>query len=163
MLKKKLFILLSVSLSVLILDQWTKWIVHTRMRYGESIPIIDSFFAFTYIRNKGAAFGILHSAPPYFRDPFFIVVPVVALSAIFYILAKLKPEEKLTAVSLSLIVGGAIGNLIDRVRFGYVIDFLDFHWAEVYHWPAFNIADSAIVVGVGIFFVMSFFQKDGNP
>jgi signal peptidase II len=160
--KPKLIILFFTSFVIILLDQWTKQLVITQMKFAQSIPIIDSFFALTYIRNRGAAFGILHSAPSYFRDPFFIVVPVVALVAIGFIFAKLKENEKLMAVSLSLIVGGAIGNLIDRVRFGYVIDFLDFHWKEVYHWPAFNVADSAIVVGVSIFFVQSFFQGEAT-
>ena len=73
-----------------------------------------------------------------------------------------KENQRLTGVALSLVMGGAIGNLIDRVRFGFVVDFLDFHWKEVYHWPAFNIADSAIVVGVGYLFIQSFFQENSN-
>ena len=158
MVKKKLTILLSVSLTVLLLDQWTKYLVYSQMRLGQSIPLLNSIFAFTYVRNRGAAFGILHNAPAYFRDPFFIFVPIVALVAIFFIFAKLKENEMLTAMALSLIVGGAVGNIIDRVRFGFVVDFLDFHWKEVYHWPAFNVADSAIVVGVSLFFIQSVFQ-----
>lgn len=162
----KYWILAVVSLSVLVIDQITKQIVHTRFRWGESIPVIDSFFALTYVRNQGAAFGILHKAPAAFRDPFFIVVPIVALFVILFLFAKLSEKQKLTATALSLILGGAIGNLIDRIRFGFVVDFLDFHWKEVYHWPAFNVADSCIVVGVSVMFVQSFLQgkdplKDG--
>jgi signal peptidase II len=146
---------------VVILDQWTKYLVHTRFRWGESIEILGSFFALTYVRNSGAAFGLLHRAPPQFRDPFFIVVPIVALIVIFVIYVRLTREQKLTAWALSLIVGGALGNLVDRLRFGYVIDFLDFHWKEVYHWPAFNVADSCIVVGVSLMFLQSLFPGAG--
>ncbi|MFM8314551.1 MAG: signal peptidase II, partial [Deltaproteobacteria bacterium] len=100
--------------------------------------------------------------PAYFRDPFFILVPVLALVIITAVLAKLKSNQKLTGVALSLVMGGAIGNLIDRVRFGYVVDFLDFHWKEIYHWPAFNVADSCIVVGVAYLFIQSFFQENSG-
>lgn len=146
---------------VVISDQWTKQIILNRFQWGESLPVIDDFFALTYVRNMGAAFGILHNAPSYFREPFFILIPILAMIIIFAVLAKLNAKQKLTAVALSLVMGGAIGNLIDRVRFGYVVDFLDFHWKEVYHWPAFNVADSCIVVGVCYLFFQSFFQE--NP
>ena len=155
----KYLILGVISVVVLVLDQWTKHLVHTRFQWGETVPIIESFFSLTYVRNSGAAFGLLHRAPAWFRDPFFIVVPVLAMFVILYIFHKLTERQKWTAVALSLILSGAVGNLIDRLRFGYVIDFLDFHWKEAYHWPAFNVADSAIVVGVGIMFVLSFFEK----
>ncbi len=147
---------------VILFDQWTKQIVLNRFQWGESVSVIDSFFAFTYVRNMGAAFGILHNAPSYFRDPFFILIPILALVIITAVLAKLKANQKLTAVALSLVMGGAVGNLIDRVRFGYVVDFLDVHWKEIYHWPAFNIADSCIVVGVCYLFIQSFFQENSS-
>lgn len=160
---KKYWILGLTVVVILVLDQWTKHLVHTRFRWGESVAIIESFFALTYVRNSGAAFGLLHRAPAWFRDPFFIIVPIVALVVIVVLFVKLKEDQKLTALALSLILGGAVGNLIDRIRFGYVIDFLDFHYKEVYHWPAFNVADSAIVVGVGIMFAQSLFQKNPDP
>ncbi|NBY20544.1 signal peptidase II [bacterium] len=145
---------------VVVFDQWTKQLILNRFQWGQSLPIIDSFFALTYVRNMGAAFGILHNAPSYFREPFFILIPILAMVIITAVLAKLNSTQKLTGVALSLVMGGAIGNLIDRVRFGYVVDFLDFHWKEVYHWPAFNIADSCIVVGVCYLFIHSFFQEN---
>ncbi len=135
---------------VLILDQWTKHAVLQRFRLGESISIIEGFFNFTYIRNPGAAFGIFAQAHPSFRGPFFMLIPLVALTVIGVVFRKLPKKSILLASALSLVVGGAVGNLIDRVRFGYVVDFLDFHWGYRYHFPAFNIADSAICVGVGI-------------
>lgn len=158
---KVLTVVITVFL-VIIFDQWTKQLILDRFKWGESVSIIESFFAFTYVRNMGAAFGVLHNAPAYFREPFFILVPILAMVIITAVLAKLKPSQKLTAVALSLIMGGAIGNLIDRVRFGYVVDFLDVHWKEVYHWPAFNVADSCIVVGVCYLFIQSFFQENST-
>jgi len=158
---KVLTVVITVFL-VIVFDQWTKQLILDRFKWGESISIIESFFAFTYVRNMGAAFGVLHNAPAYFREPFFILVPILAMVIITAVLAKLKPDQKLTAVALSLIMGGAIGNLIDRVRFGYVVDFLDVHWKEVYHWPAFNVADSCIVVGVCYLFIQSFFQDNST-
>lgn len=153
-------ILFLTTVIVLVVDQWTKHLVHTRFRWGESVQYIESFFALTYVRNSGAAFGLLHKAPAWFRDPFFIVVPLVALIVILVLFVKLKEDQKWTALALSLILSGAVGNLIDRLRFGYVIDFLDFHWKEVYHWPAFNVADSCIVVGVAVMFIQSIYNPE---
>ncbi|MSP18882.1 MAG: signal peptidase II [Bdellovibrionales bacterium] len=158
----KIVTIFSTVLLVILFDQWTKQLVLNRFHWGESLSIIQSFFALTYVRNMGAAFGVLHNAPAYFRDPFFIMVPILALVIIMAILAKLKPDQKLTGLALSLVMGGAIGNLIDRVRFGYVVDFLDLHWKEVYHWPAFNVADSCIVIGVTYLFIGSFFQGNSS-
>jgi len=157
-LTSKYSILSLTMIITLIVDQWTKHLVHTRFRWGETLPIIHDFFALTYVRNSGAAFGLLHRAPAWFRDPFFIVVPVVAMVVIGLLFVKLPENQKVTSWSFSLILAGAIGNLIDRLRFKYVIDFLDFHYKEVYHWPAFNVADSCIVVGVGLMFVQSVIQ-----
>lgn len=150
-------ILVLTTVAVLGVDQWTKHLVHTTFHWGESRPILSSLFALTYVRNQGAAFGLMHRAPSWFRDPFFIVIPVMALFVILFLLVRLRNEQKITAAALSLILGGAVGNLIDRLRYGYVIDFLDFHWKEAYHWPAFNVADSCIVVGVSVMFLQSFF------
>lgn len=156
LLRGKYGVLALVAVVSLILDQWTKWLVHTRFRVGESWEILDPVFALTYVRNKGAAFGILQTASPAFREPFFLLVPVIAIGVISYLYYRLKEHQKFSALALALVLSGAIGNLIDRIRFGFVIDFLDAHWKEVYHWPAFNVADSCIVVGVGILFVLSF-------
>ncbi len=156
--KNKYGILALVGVISLVADQWTKWMVHSRFRVGESLSLIDPVLALTYVRNKGAAFGILQTANPAFRDPFFMLVPVVAISVISYLYYKLEQGQRLAAFALALVLSGAIGNLIDRLRLSYVIDFMDVHWYEVYHWPAFNVADSCIVVGVCILFVQSFRQ-----
>ena len=143
--KLRYLILLTVSALVLVLDQATKIYIDRTMALHSSIPVIDQFFSITYLRNKGAAFGILANSS--FRLPFFILVSTVAVCVIFVVIKRLREDQKLTMVSLSLIFSGALGNLIDRVRLGEVIDFLDVHWYD-HHWPAFNVADSAICVGV---------------
>jgi signal peptidase II len=143
--KSRYIILLVVSVLVLIIDQLTKIYIDKSMALHSSITVIENFFSITYLRNKGAAFGILANSS--FRLPFFILVSLVAVCVIVAVIKKLREDQKFAAVSLSLIFSGALGNLIDRIRMGEVIDFLDAHWYD-HHWPAFNIADSAICVGV---------------
>ena len=148
--RTKYWILLGLTAAILLLDQLTKQRVHGSFHLGETIPVIRGYFNLTYIRNTGAAFGLLAQADPAFRIPFFVVVPAVALGAITYIFRKLPDGDLKLSVALSLVISGAVGNLIDRLLLGYVIDFLDFHWRYRYHFPAFNVADAAICVGVGI-------------
>jgi signal peptidase II len=143
--KFRYLILLTVSALVLILDQVTKIYIDRTMELHSSITVIEGFFNITYLRNKGAAFGMLANSS--FRLPFFILVSTVAVVVIMFVIKRLREDQRLAAVSLSLIYSGALGNLIDRVRLGEVIDFLDVHW-HGHHWPAFNVADSAICVGV---------------
>ncbi len=131
----------------LVLDQATKIVVDRTMTLYQSIPVIDGLFSITYMRNKGAAFSFLATFD--YRRPFFIAVTLVAMVAIIVTFRKLRDDQRLTAISLSLIFSGAVGNLIDRVRLGEVIDFLDVYW-KTHHWPAFNVADSAICVGVAL-------------
>jgi signal peptidase II len=134
-------------LTILVLDQLTKMIVDRTMSLHQSIPIIDGFFSLTYVRNTGAAFGIFAGSHEAFRLPFLILVSVLALGFVVVMLKRLRDEEIGLITALSLIIGGAIGNLVDRVLYGEVIDFLDFYWSN-YHWPAFNVADSCITIGV---------------
>jgi signal peptidase II len=117
---------------ILIADQVTKFIVDQKMPLHHSIPVIDNLFSLTYIRNTGAAFGIFSGSAAAFRLPFLILFSTIATGLI---------------TALAFILGGAIGNLIDRIAYGEVIDFLDFYWSR-FHWPAFNLADSFITVGV---------------
>lgn len=138
-------ILLAVSALVLVLDQLTKIYVDRTMELHSSITVIEGFFNITYLRNKGAAFGIL--ADSAWRLPFFLLVSTIAVAVILVVIKRMRDDQVLNVASLSLIFSGALGNLIDRVRLGEVIDFLDVHWRG-HHWPAFNIADSAICVGV---------------
>ena len=129
----------------LIADQLTKVYIDRSMRLFDSIPVVENFFHITYVRNKGAAFSFLSKAS--WRLPFFITVSIVAAGVILIAFNRLRDDQKLAHTSLAMIFSGAVGNLIDRIRLGEVIDFLDAHWYR-HHWPAFNIADSLICVGV---------------
>lgn len=146
--KKKYLVLLLISGLLVSLDQITKLYVHTQFRLGESWGVFPQFFNITYVRNYGAAFGFLAESHPSFREVFFLAMPPIALVIIILILRTVEDHDWKQIISLSCIFGGAIGNYIDRLRFRFVIDFLDFHWKNTYSWPAFNVADSAIVMGV---------------
>jgi signal peptidase II len=132
---------------IIVFDQLTKLIVDRTMPLYHSIPVIDNFFNLTYIRNTGAAFGIFAGAAAGFRLPFLVLFSVLAIGFIVMMLWRLPEKETGLIVALAFVLGGAIGNLIDRVMYGEVIDFLDFYWSG-YHWPAFNLADSFITIGV---------------
>ncbi len=145
--KPKYLILLLLTPLVLVADQLTKLYIDRSMQLYQSFPVIDGLFNITYLRNKGAAFSFLADAS--WRLPFFILVSVIAVGAIMVAFTKLRDDQRFASVSLTLILSGAVGNLIDRVRLGEVIDFLDVYW-KGHHWPAFNVADSAICVGVAL-------------
>jgi signal peptidase II len=136
-----------VSTTTVLLDQATKLHIMRTMRLHESIPVIPQLFSLTYIRNPGAAFGLLASSSGLFRLLFFGFASVCALLLLGTIFLRLRHDDRMGQISVAAIFGGAIGNLIDRIRYGEVIDFLDFYIGR-YHWPAFNVADSAITVGV---------------
>lgn len=155
--RKRVWLLLGVSTLVILLDQWTKYLIYSKFQWGESVSVFPGLFSITYVRNMGAAFGFLHNAPAWFRDPFFIIIPILALGIILLLFFSAPKDAFWAPLALSMVFGGAIGNLIDRLRFGYVVDFLDFY-IKTSHWPAFNVADSCIVVGVSILFIHSFFS-----
>ncbi|MBX7230702.1 MAG: signal peptidase II [Bdellovibrionales bacterium] len=146
--QKKYIILALTSSLIVALDQATKLYVHSHFQLGETIPVLTNFFNLTYVRNPGAAFGFLRESHETFRSLFFLSMPPLAMLTILGILRGVENTDNVQILALSHIFGGAIGNYIDRLRFGYVIDFLDFHWKEKYSWPAFNVADSTIVIGV---------------
>jgi signal peptidase II len=155
-----------ISGGILVLDQATKFLVDKTMAMHQSIDLIPNFASFTYLRNTGAAFGFLAGARSSLRIAFFALISSVAIGCIVYLIRGLRPRQKALLVSLSLILGGAIGNLIDRLRLGEVIDFIDLHWYDI-HWPAFNVADSAISIGVALLFIqmlrkgsLTFGEKD---
>lgn len=133
--------------TVLILDQVTKHLVMTYLPHRAVIRVLPGFFDLIYVRNPGAAFGILAGARGGWRTAFFVTVSIIALAVIAALIRK--SADRLTLVAFALISGGAVGNLIDRVRFGEVVDFIDWYYRS-WHWPTFNIADSAITVGVGL-------------
>lgn len=136
---------------VIIFDQITKAWIESVLPLHASITVIPGFFHLTHIRNPGAAFGFLAQAPPVFRSLFFLVVAIFAVALILYYLHRYPERPTVLTYALSLIFSGAMGNMIDRVRLGEVIDFLDFFLGKA-HWPAFNVADSAITIGAGLLF-----------
>jgi signal peptidase II len=136
-----------IALLGLVFDQATKLYVDDRMALYQSIPVVDGLFSFTYLRNKGAAFSFLSDVS--WRLPFFVLVSLIAAVVILVAFKRLRDDQRMAQVALAMIFSGAIGNLIDRVRLGEVIDFLDVYW-RTHHWPAFNVADSLIFVGVAL-------------
>lgn len=139
---------IAVALVILLVDQILKYIVRLNFNLGETIPVIEDVFHLTYVQNTGAAFGILAEHRLFFIV--FSVLVIVAMPVFLRRLLDIKGRNRLFSLCLGLILGGAAGNLIDRIVFGYVIDYLDFRI-----WPVFNLADSAIVVGsLLLFFVV---------
>ena len=148
--KRNYLLFVLTVLVIVVLDQITKVYIDTHMTLHESIPVLHGFFNITYVRNPGAAFGFLSDASPFLRAFFLIGVSIFAAGLIVFYVVKMKTEDILLTYGMSLIMGGAVGNLIDRIRLGEVIDFLDA--AYHHHWPAFNVADSAVSAGAVILF-----------
>lgn len=141
-----------LSVLVVVVDQWTKRLVDASMQLYQSIELVP-FFQLTYLRNQGAAFSFLAGAGGWQRW-FFIGLAVTASALICYWLKRMERSQHWEAAAWALILGGALGNLIDRVVYGYVIDFLDVYYGQ-WHWPAFNVADSAITIGVAMLLIDS--------
>jgi len=140
-------LLASIAMIVIIIDQWSKYYVKTHMLPGMSIPVLDNIFHITYVLNAGAAFGILEN-----QQMFFVIIAVVMLGVTLYFFRQIPVSFRLMRLGLSLLAGGAVGNVIDRVQTGYVVDFFDFRI-----WPVFNVADIAIVTGVAcIIYTLTF-------
>lgn len=154
--------LLWVGGLVVVLDQITKIWVDKTMRIYESKPLIPGFLELHYIRNTGAAFGFLSSSTADFRVPFFVGVSAVAIVIILYLFYKLEDAEVVMPLALSLVLGGALGNLVDRIRLGEVIDFILVHY-KAFRWPAFNVADIAITVGVSLLVLRIFILERRRP
>lgn len=145
---------LLLSIAIILLDQITKYWVTLNFQLNESVEVIAGFFSLTYVRNIGAAWGMLGGWNSV----------LVALSAVILVLLIIFRRSFLTdtlihRISLGLMLGGITGNLFDRIRLQYVVDFLDFYW-QTHHFPAFNVADSAICVGVGLYMLSSFLMSD---
>ncbi|HTN44560.1 MAG TPA: signal peptidase II [Nitrospiria bacterium] len=146
---RRFLFLAGVAGTVFVADQITKSVIQRTMRLHESIPIVDRLFSLTYIRNPGAAFGLFAEHGNGLRMVFFATISVVAIFFLWTLFVNTPKEAFLGRLSIALVMGGALGNLVDRVRFGEVVDFLDFY-IGAYHWPAFNVADSCISVGVAL-------------
>ncbi|GIM47499.1 lipoprotein signal peptidase [Collibacillus ludicampi] len=137
-----------LAVLIILLDQFSKYLVKTYMQIGESIPLLGDVLRLTSHRNPGAAFGMLQG-----KRWLFVVITVIVISAIAYATGRIGKERKLLRISLGLLLGGAVGNLIDRVLHGEVVDFIDVH---IIHYPIFNIADSAIVIAVVLMMIDMF-------
>ena len=188
---RKYVFLLAIALTVVVIDQFTKFVVLRELTtafdeapsalsvfFSEGPPaqqngyhyvskrvvvVNDSFLNFRYAENPGAAFGLFASVPQSLRGPLFHLVSLGAVVLISYYFRKLTgdPKERWARIGLPLVLGGAIGNYLDRLARGFVIDFIDAHWYEkLPSWPAFNIADSAICIGVGLLVIDSFVRKE---
>ena len=158
---KKISLLICISIAIICLDQISKAYVQTQFGLHDTKALIEGFLNMTYARNYGAAFGFMEQSHPEFRDVFMLGVPPIVCLIVLTLIYQIKSESItefknniLQLISLSMIFGGAVGNYIDRLHYGYVIDFIDFHWNVKYSFPTFNIADSAIVIGV-IFLILA--------
>jgi len=145
---------------IIVLDQISKYFASASLELHQPVPIMP-FLNFTLMHNEGAAFSFLSDAGGWQRWFLSALALSVSVFIIFWI-RKLQPYERWHAVSLALILGGALGNVIDRIRIGYVVDFIDVYYKSA-HWPAFNIADSAITVGAGILIFVGFIKKEEEP
>jgi len=157
-------VLILTTFLVIVADQGSKIYIDHAFPLEEGrkiVAVVPNYINITHVRNPGAAFGMLAGSNKKFRGPFFLATSILATTIILLVLYRLPPGKSSTAFFLSLILGGAVGNVIDRLRFGEVIDFLDFHWRHL-HWPTFNVADIGISVGVILLLIqMVFFADEG--
>ena len=144
---------LLIGLAIVLLDQLTKQWIRSAFVYGESRPVIDGFFNLVYVRNDGAAWNILSG-----QSIILILISIVVLVLLIIYRRSFLQEQVSHRILLGLMVGGIVGNLIDRIRFGWVTDFLDFQFGT-YHYPSFNVADSAICIAVGLYIITNLLQK----
>jgi len=158
----KLRVGLAAFTASLLLDYFTKRLVVKHLLFSDKVEVIEGFFYLTHVRNPGAAFGLFAQAPERWRLLFFVGISLLALAIVVSFFRKLAPGDRLSAFALGLISGGAVGNLIDRIKDPHeVIDFLHFKLWQGYSWPDFNLADSFIVVGVGLL-VLELLASEGE-
>ena len=158
----KWLLLFSIGFGALAVDQISKFYVFTRIPLYHSVVVVPHFFSLTHVRNPGAAFGLFASQPEAFRQIFFLIVSVLALVMLLRFFVQTPASDRMGLVSLSLLLGGAVGNMIDRVRMGEVVDFLDFYIGR-HHWYTFNAADSAITVGITLLMLNALFPNKSTP
>lgn len=136
-----------IVVMALVIDQWSKWIIVSKMQFGESISVIDGFFYITSHRNRGAAFGILQN-----QQWLFILITSIVIASLAYLLWKQRNERTFSQWGFALVLGGAIGNFMDRIRLSEVVDFFHFQFGS-YQYPIFNVADACICIGVVFLFI----------
>lgn len=166
-------LLLVGSLIWVILDQWSKiamvgWLVKGDLPdspgaiRSEVYAVAESWFHLRVVGNPGAAWGMFRSFPDWARVPFFLLITVAALAFMAYFYKQARPDQRIYKVALMCIFGGALGNLVDRIRIGYVIDFVEWFYGD-FHWPNFNVADIAITAGVILLALEIIFEKKSQP
>jgi signal peptidase II len=158
---KRLLIFLAIGLPVLLLDQASKDLVSSSLPINSGFEVVPGFFTIVHVRNPGAAFGLFSHLAPHLRAYFFLTISIVAVSGILGAVALSREITLLTLLGLSFFFAGALGNLLDRIRFGEVVDFLYFHVGS-YGWPAFNVADTALCLGTGFFAIHYLFKPREN-
>lgn len=155
---KRHFLFIAASAAVIAADQAAKWVILHLVPLHETITVIPGFLNVVHFRNPGGAFGLFAGQSGFAMGMVFFIITLVALGLIIYLYKQTPAGERLLAAGLAFVFGGAVGNLIDRLRFGNVVDFIDLYVKD-YHWPAFNVADSAITLGVVIFAFYVIFRK----
>lgn len=154
--------LLMLVLAIVAADQISKALVTSSLGLGQSVPLVPGLLHFTLVRNTGMAFGLLSGADIPFKAALVTLLSVAAMGAVTYYALKSPQNDGLTRIGLTFILGGAMGNIIDRARLGYVVDFMDVFYQNA-HWPAFNVADTCICIGVGLLLLDSFRRHDDEP
>ncbi|MDD3225524.1 MAG: signal peptidase II [Clostridium sp.] len=139
-----------------IIDRLTKIVASGSLKGGNDIVIIRNIFDFSYVENRGAAWGVMQN-----KINILLIVTIIVVAGIIYFLLKYKPKNRLERISLGLIIGGALGNMYDRAVYGYVVDFIDFHYKDVYSFPVFNFADMCVVVGTALL-IFHLIKEDSN-
>ena len=150
-----------IALAVIVLDQFTKWLVIRSISLHDSVVLIPGFLKLTNVQNQGAAFGLFADSTSQWRAASLILFSIIAMCIVTMLLWRNSHAISMTGLALSLILGGAAGNLWDRMMHGHVVDFLDF-FVGTYHWPAFNVADSAIVIGAFVLMGEILFAKSAT-
>jgi len=156
---RRLLIFGIISGLIVAADQVTKYLIMAGLPMNSGLTVVPGFFDLIHVRNTGAAFGIGADSGWSFRGGFFILMSFAVMAVIIWMMIAGPVADMLLVIAYALFFGGAVGNLVDRLRFGAVIDFIDLHWGDL-HWPAFNVADSALCVGVALFFVHFLLAKD---
>lgn len=158
--RPSLLLFFSAAFFIVLVDQGVKQLVDSTFVLGESRTVLPGFANLTYIRNRGAAFGLLAAVPGWWVRWFFIAATFAALGFVFYLFRCAPPETRYGRAALVMVFGGGVGNLVDRIRIGEVIDYIDLYYGA-YHWPAFNVADACISIGL-VLLLLDFFRQPGK-
>lgn len=159
--KRKFIVLGIIALAIVLVDQATKYLILSRIPVDHGFELIPGFSNIVHVRNPGSAFGMFSNSLSGFRGLFFVLISVAAVVTIGALVAAAKELDRFLLFGYACFFGGALGNLIDRIRFGEVVDFLDFHVGSL-HWPAFNVADTMLCVGIGFFFIHLITTREGS-